>query len=57
MRQNGIRTVRTQSYSLPEDMIKWIDDFGSQSKRTKSQVVQLAIDLLRNRMCGKEQAI
>lgn len=57
MRQNGIRTVETKSYSLPPDMIQWIEDFGKQSKRTKSQVVQLAVDLLRNRIAGKEQVV
>ena len=57
MRQNGIRNVRTQSYSLTDEMINWIEDFGKQSRRTKSQVVALAIDLLRNRINGKEQVV
>ena len=57
MRQNGIRNVRTQSYSLTNEMINWIEEFGRQSRRTKSQVVALAIDLLRNRISGKEQTI
>ena len=57
MRQNGIRNVRTQSYSLTDEMIEWIEEFGRQSRRTKSQVVALAIDLLRNRLAGKEQTI
>ena len=51
------RTVKTQSYSLPDEMIEWIAKFSEQSKRTKSQVVQLAVDLLRNRLTGKEQVI
>ena len=48
------RNVKTQSYSLPLDMIKWINEFGKQSHRTKSQVVQLAIELLKNRIAGQE---
>jgi len=57
MKQNGIRNVRPQSYSLTDEMINWINNFGKQSRRTKSQVVALAIDLLRNKINGKEQVI
>lgn len=49
--------VITKSYSLSPEMIQWIDDYAEKSQRTKSQVVQLAVKLLMNKISVNQEGV
>ena len=49
--------VITRSFSLPPEMLKWIDDFGKQTNRTRSQVVQFAMQLLMNKISVNQEGV
>lgn len=56
MRQIG-RKVKTQSYSLPFDMIEWVQNYGYKTRRTQSQVIQMAVEFLINKVNNKDIVI
>ena len=49
--------VITKSYSLPIEMLKWIDDYAEKSQRNKSQVIQLAVKLLMNKISVNQEGV
>ena len=48
------KTVETKSYCLPPTLIEWIEEYGKKSHRNSSQIICLAIEMLRNKVCNTE---
>ena len=55
--KTGGRTVITRSYSLTPAAISWIEDFGKKTQRTNSQVVQLAVQMFKDRISNSKEEL